>query len=704
MSNAHRSPARLPRLADQLAAAHVQRFWGREDELALFGSALRGGAGQCSIFYVHGLGGVGKSALLRACAGVAAADGVAAVSMDGRVFDPSPGGFLLALRDALDLDAADSPLDALRDRGRVVLMLDSYELLASIDPWLRQTFLPRLPARTVVVIAGRNPPALEWTADLGWGPALRAIPLQNLSPEESRSLLTERGVPDRQHAAVLAFTHGHPLALVLVAEVVRTGGADAPFHPECAPNLVGALLERLVASAPSAAHRRALELAAHVRVTTEPLVGAIIERADAHELFEWLRGLSFIEQGPEGLFPHDVTREAIDADFRWRDPDGYRDLHRRVWLYLRDRLRNATGRAQQRAFFDKLYLHRANPIGARYHDYGTLGSVYAEPAVEGDHPAIVAAVRAHEGGESARIAEHWLRRQPQGFHVIRGVGAGLLALVATIALDEPSPMDMEADPAVRAAWEFARRRGPLRAGERMLHHRFHIASDVYQQVSPAINLLATMVTVAPMKEARPAWTFITFAEAEPWQPIMGYINFERADEAGFIVGDHRYAVFAHDWRVQTFDAWWEREAEISLAREPEPELSIRPNTAPLVVFSESEFSECVRQALRDYTSPAALSASMLLRSRVVIDVAGGEAAVASLRALLREAVERLGTVTRDAKFYRALLYTYIQPAESQERAAERLGIPFGTYRYHLAQGTARVVAWLWQRELYGRSS
>jgi hypothetical protein len=31
---------------------------------------------------------------------------------------------------------------------------------------------------------------------------------------------------------------------------------------------------------------------------------------------------------------------------------------------------------------------------------------------------------------------------------------------------------MAVDPAIHAAWEFARRRGPLRRGERMLHHRF----------------------------------------------------------------------------------------------------------------------------------------------------------------------------------------------------------------------------------------
>ena len=114
----------------------------------------------------------------------------------------------------------------------------------------------------------------------------------------------------------------------------------------------------------------------------------------------------------------------------------------------------------------------------------------------------------------------------------------------------------------------------------------------------------------------------------------GTSNFELAEEAAFTAGGHRFAVFAHDWRVETFDAWWEREAERSQARDPEPELTIRANAAPIVVLSESEFAQAVRQALRDYTRPASLSASLLLRSRVAMDVAG-------LQTLLREAVERL---------------------------------------------------------------
>jgi hypothetical protein len=42
----------------------------------------------------------------------------------------------------------------------------------------------------------------------------------------------------------------------------------------------------------------------------------VVGAADAPLLFGWLRGLSFIEQGPEGVFPHDLAREVLDSDLR----------------------------------------------------------------------------------------------------------------------------------------------------------------------------------------------------------------------------------------------------------------------------------------------------------------------------------------------------------------------------------------------------
>jgi hypothetical protein len=37
--------------------------------------------------------------------------------------------------------------------------------------------------------------------------------------------------------------------------------------------------------------------------------------------------LSFVELSREGLFPHDLAREALVADLRWRNPDWNMELH-----------------------------------------------------------------------------------------------------------------------------------------------------------------------------------------------------------------------------------------------------------------------------------------------------------------------------------------------------------------------------------------
>jgi hypothetical protein len=51
------------------------------------------------------------------------------------------------------------------------------------------------------------------------------------------------------------------------------------------------------------------------------------------------------------------------------------------------------------------------------------------------------------------------------------------------------------------------------------------------------------------------------------------------------------------------------------------------------------------------------------------------------------------------KFFRVLYHTFIQPAPTQEQAAQLLNLPFPTYRYQLKIGVARVIEKLWQIEL-----
>ena len=136
-------------------------------------------------------------------------------------------------------------------------------------------------------------------------------------------------------------------------------------------------------------------------------------------------------------------------------------------------------------------------------------------------------------------------------------------------------------------------------------------------------------------------------------------------------------------------AWLDLLAEREIATDP---LAASPSTetASYVVLGESEFAAAVRNALRGFHRPDALRANPLLRSRMVAERTGSytdhSAKIAALQDLLKEAAESLQASPREAKCYRALYRTYLNPAPNQERAAELLGLPFSTYRRHLKGG------------------
>jgi hypothetical protein len=129
-------------VAARLRRARERRFVGRAGELELFRAALDTPEPPFTVLWVHGPGGVGKSALLRAFADSAADAGATATLLDLRDVEPSPSGFTTALGEP----------------GRV-LLLDTWESAAPLDGWLRERFLPALPADSVVVVAGRVPPS-----------------------------------------------------------------------------------------------------------------------------------------------------------------------------------------------------------------------------------------------------------------------------------------------------------------------------------------------------------------------------------------------------------------------------------------------------------------------------------------------------------------------------------------------------------------
>ena len=702
------------RISDRLAAARDARFVGRGTEIEAFRAAAAAVEPPFAVLHVHGPGGIGKTALLRQYAAVAARLGRPVVWLDARELAARPDVFVAALGQALDVAAGSlaAVLDQWPPRG--LLFIDGYEVITALDPWLREQFLPGLPAGAIVIIAGRHAPQAAWGTDVQWAALQRALPLRDLRPEESDAYLALRGVALQCRPGILRAAGGHPLALSLIADAFEpdavpggTGrdavahgavGGDASddgFELGSRPEIVQTLLERLLEHVPGPEYRVALYACATLPALTESDLAAALGGADPGPLFQWLAGLSFIEHGARGLLPHDLAREVLCADARWRNADLLRTLNGRLLEHLYGRLRRAASVAQQRIWFDIIYVQRFNAGLRPFYAWSAVSSAHAAPLRPGDAEAIVEIVARYEGTAAARIAGHWLRRQPRGFLVFVDPSGTLTGFMGTVRIEEASDEDREVDPAVDLALEFVRRHGPARSGEEISYTRFLQSRDGGQTDPATMNIIAPNASLYWTSQPRLAWSFVTVIDPEHFEPMFATLHFPRLRQAEFDVAGRRYGVFGHDWRAQTPEQWFRLKVDRASQAEPVAADALQP----LLVLSEAEFGEAVQQALRDLASDERLAANRLLRTRLLLGAAGAPGGVERLRTLVRQAVEALDGAPKDRKLYRAIVHTYLDPAGTQEKAAEALGLPFNTYRYRLAQGQSRVAQWLWRREL-----
>jgi len=180
-------------LSVRLMRARHDAFVGRSRERALFRAALSDAGSPLSVIYVFGPGGIGKTALLGEFAYDCLERDIPVAYVDARHIEPSPESFLDSLRSSMRLDPRDSPIEFLSSCSNpYVLCIDTYEMMAPLDPWLLENFLPQLPEKVVTVVAGREPPSTAWRSDPGWQTLVHLLPLRNL---------TRRGRP--QQAAPL---------------------------------------------------------------------------------------------------------------------------------------------------------------------------------------------------------------------------------------------------------------------------------------------------------------------------------------------------------------------------------------------------------------------------------------------------------------------------------------------------------------------
>jgi DNA-binding SARP family transcriptional activator len=534
------------RLGARLASARRRSFVGRNDELSIFSAALAEAEPPFAVLHIYGPGGVGKSTLLSEYKRICAEASVPALLIDGRNIQPTPDGFFNGLHEALG--GTDEPLPE-----RYVLLIDTFEVLTPLDSWLRDQFLPQIPANAMVVLAGRNPPSASWRVDPGWQEITQVIQLGNLSEAEAADYLQRRNIPEQQRAAILQFTRGYPLALSLAVEVlIQRPGYQ--FDVAGAPDVVRTLLERFLDSVPSVAHRAALEACSQVRATSEPLLAAMLDVADAHELFEWLRDLSFVSAGPRGLFPHDLAREALATDLKWRNPPWHNELHERARSFFMAEFERANSHDQYLALLDLIFLHD-NPLIRSTFTWNDIAGLLEDAPRESDWPILIEMVRRHEGDQSAELAARWFAHQPESVTVFRDGSGAVTGFNCFVTL---RPEDREwslADPCAMAIWRYLDAQQPLEASQIVAVARFWMDANAYQGVSPTQGMIFVSAVRYLLTTPGLAYSFHVWHDAELWEPAGKQVLFQRLPEVDFIVGRHTYGIFLRDWRAQPATEW-----------------------------------------------------------------------------------------------------------------------------------------------------
>lgn len=656
------------------SAAAAQHFIGRKAEIDSFRTALRHIAPSVQVISVHGPGGIGKTALLQRFALEAWKSGRKVVQVDARLIEPTEEAFA----------AAAWPGDV----QRPVLLVDSFELIQSLEARIRDRFLVGLPTGSLVVLAGRNPLHLSWRADLLWADALRTLTLGGLSPADSLRMVQAAGADPAVYGPLMAFAGGHPLALRLGTQNLSESTGRDPWS--LPPAAVRSLWSSLVGAVPSAAHQRALEVCAHALNTTEDLLHAVLPE-HAEETFTWLRDLSYVEQDRFGIHPITVVREVVDRDFRWRAPERYLAMHRAVRIHLEKLIGGVSEPSSLHAAAAYNFVQSRGtwftPVGPP----DTCGQTYETEFGAEDAREVIELAERTQGNESAALVEFWLRRQPETFRLYRSAGTGqLLGFLALLRFDRWDAAEVVIDPVVAAVRESAEATAGLRQGEHLLALRFL----VHAPDNPVPAAALARITREVLRAQHLAWLFVILDSPKTLEPLLRFADLHLAPVTAAVAG-RPLALFCRDWRDVHAGEWADLLDNRMLFG---PRALQTTNTGPLTVLSRSAFDRAVHDALRSWYQREQFALNPLLNAGLVVR-SGSSDREGVLRDLLTRAVEAVDEDPAAKRLREVLWSTYMTGGNTQAAVARELSLSFSTYRRHLKRALEKVCWYLWQQEI-----
>jgi hypothetical protein len=639
-------------LGARLASRDAARFVGRSHELARL-EPLLGPDPVASVVFLHGPGGVGKSALMREFGRRAVARGWTPLPVDARDLAPLAEAVAAAIAPASGL-------------ARPLLLLDSWERLGALDSCLRDSLLPRLPSDALVVVGSRQPPERGWHEG-GWEHIVLEISLGPLDADEADALLESRGVIEpARRAAAASWARGSPLALALAAE------ADEASVAALADGGSGAMLDRLLSRLldvqPEGEQRSVLAVAALARVTTRELLARVLPGIDANHAFGWLARHPSAEPLRDGVMLHDLAGQVFRADLRRRVPDLERDLRRRIVDVLYAHAVRDGGLLQMTLDLQHLVQDPAIRWGFAW---DTSGRYWIGPPRPDDVTAI-----ARLGGRAARAwlegAEPYFLHAPELVTIVRDRGGDIAGYGVSLT-PSTAPAWAAADPAVGPRIAHAARHVPR--GAAVICRQ---AIDLTRQPSSPVTALIGMGGIIGSGLDNPAAAYLPISRADAAaRAFSAACGAQPVAELTIEHGGVRVECHVLDYGPGGLLAF-QRAAVYRELGLPPPAVPVHPPV------------EAVRAALRSYGSRARLAVSPLAGSD------GPPAARAEhLRQRIDDAVRDAFGSTRDDRLLRRVLVRgYLDPAPTHEAAAAELHLSRTGYFRHLRTAVERIAAHL----------
>ena len=133
---------------------------------------------------------------------------------------------------------------------------------------------------------------------------------------------------------------------------------------------------------------------------------------------------------------------------------------------------------------------------------------------------------------------------------------------------------------------------------------------------------------------------------------------------------------------------WELLAEREVNPAPQAAVTAPRPAGPGLTGNSS--MPAVKEGLKHFVFAEQLTDNPLLGARAIVKACGAQASPLERARMFAETAQRgrlqPAEEPRDAKLYRSLHVTYLEPTENQELAAQHLDVPFSTYRRHSEAG------------------